>query len=253
MNEIREGRKNNKGFSLIELLVAVALFAIIVIPVMSTFITSMRLNQKSRKMMIAYDLGQTIMEDISDKNYEVLKGGLQNVGTVELSGSVSLNSLSGNYSTSVNGMTIATTSANSITIFPNASDKTKMKIKGGAADIVCAKLVSENKADAISANKAFYAMCVSDLPGGTTNLDKKIISKVEDEAGFLGYTNVERGGYHFDVMIQFIPMRTDKKDAYFTYEAMLYIYEFDDQGTTADRVGSDPIITMMSGIANKNG
>lgn len=253
MNEMREGRKHNKGFTLIELLVAVALFAIVVVPIMSTFITSMRLNQKSRKMMIAYDLGQTIMEDISDKNYEVLKGALQNVGSVPLSGSASLNSLSGNYISDVNGMAIANSPTNTITTFPNASDKTKMKIKGGA-EIVCTKLVSENKADALTANKSFYTLCVPTAPGETsTSLDKKICSKVEDEVGFLGYTNVERGGYHYDVMIQFIPMRTDKKDAYYTYEAMLYIYEFDDQGTTADRLGGDPIITMMSGIANKNG
>ena len=69
-------RVNHKGVTIFEVMIAIALFAIIITPVMRSFITSMRVNQKARRAMIATDVAQTIMEGISGKSYEQVYYGL---------------------------------------------------------------------------------------------------------------------------------------------------------------------------------
>ncbi|MCM1121038.1 MAG: prepilin-type N-terminal cleavage/methylation domain-containing protein [Eubacterium sp.] len=60
-----ENRKTpDAGFSLIELLVAVTILAIIVIPLLHMFVTSTRINVKSRQKLRATTLAQDIMEGL---------------------------------------------------------------------------------------------------------------------------------------------------------------------------------------------
>lgn len=68
-------RKLNKdaGFSLLELLIAVIILAIIVIPLMNLFLTSNRLNIKSRQTLRATTAAQDIMEGLKAYNIEELK------------------------------------------------------------------------------------------------------------------------------------------------------------------------------------
>lgn len=52
MKEYTERRQlNNEGFSLIELLIAIVILAIIVVPLLHSFVTSARTNAKSRNTM----------------------------------------------------------------------------------------------------------------------------------------------------------------------------------------------------------
>lgn len=58
-------RKNSDaGFSLVELLIAVTILAIIVIPLLHLFVTSTRINVKSRQMLRATTVAQDIMEGL---------------------------------------------------------------------------------------------------------------------------------------------------------------------------------------------
>lgn len=68
-------RKLNRdaGFSLLELLIAVIILAIIVIPLMNLFLTSNRLNIKSRQTLRATTAAQDIMEGLKAYNIEELK------------------------------------------------------------------------------------------------------------------------------------------------------------------------------------
>lgn len=68
-------RKLNKdaGFSLLELLIAVVILAIIVIPILNLFLTSNRLNIKSRQTLRATTLAQDIMEGLKAYDIEELK------------------------------------------------------------------------------------------------------------------------------------------------------------------------------------
>lgn len=68
-------RKVNRdaGFSLVELLIAVVILAIIVIPLMNLFVSSNRINIKSRKTLRATTAAQDIMEGLKAYNIEEVK------------------------------------------------------------------------------------------------------------------------------------------------------------------------------------
>lgn len=70
-----ENRKRNKdaGFSLLELLIAVVILAIIVIPLLNVFLSSNRLNIKSRETLRATTAAQDIMEGLKAYDIKELK------------------------------------------------------------------------------------------------------------------------------------------------------------------------------------
>lgn len=61
---------NNAGFSLLELLVAVVVLAIVVIPLMNSFITSIRINAKSERTMDATAIAESVMEQFEAHTIE---------------------------------------------------------------------------------------------------------------------------------------------------------------------------------------
>ncbi len=65
-------KKSNKGFTLLELLIAVAILAIIIAPMLRGFVTSHRINAKSRHLMRATTLAQNEMEIFEKEKLEDL-------------------------------------------------------------------------------------------------------------------------------------------------------------------------------------
>ncbi len=55
-------KQNNKGFTLVELLVAVMVLAIVIVPMLHSFVSSFRVNAKSKQLMRATTLAQNEME-----------------------------------------------------------------------------------------------------------------------------------------------------------------------------------------------
>ena len=55
-------RRNNRGLSLVELIVSVAILAIIVLPLLSSFVTATRTNVKARNKFRATNVADNIME-----------------------------------------------------------------------------------------------------------------------------------------------------------------------------------------------
>lgn len=68
--KIKRIQKKNKGFSLIEVLLAVVLLAIVITPLIQTIYTSMALNKKSRILLGATDVGQSYVEYLESLTYE---------------------------------------------------------------------------------------------------------------------------------------------------------------------------------------
>lgn len=66
-------KQDNKGFTLIELLVAVMVLAVIVVPLLHSFVTSFRVNAKSKQLMRATTLAQNEMEIFEKEKIEDLK------------------------------------------------------------------------------------------------------------------------------------------------------------------------------------
>ena len=69
----RGSKASNAGFSLVELLIAVVILAIIVIPLLRMFVTSTRINVKSRQMLRATTVAQDIMEGLKAYTLEEVK------------------------------------------------------------------------------------------------------------------------------------------------------------------------------------
>lgn len=64
------GKHNNKGFSLIELIVTIAVIAIVVIPFLRSFFTAMSVNSDARKIQNATALAQDTVEEFKAKTVE---------------------------------------------------------------------------------------------------------------------------------------------------------------------------------------
>lgn len=65
-------RKQNKGFTLVEVLIAITILGIIVTPLLHAFVTSANTNAKARRIMDATTLAQNIMEDLKAGSLEDL-------------------------------------------------------------------------------------------------------------------------------------------------------------------------------------
>ncbi|MBP3475585.1 MAG: prepilin-type N-terminal cleavage/methylation domain-containing protein [Lachnospiraceae bacterium] len=76
--ENKQKLNKNAGFSLVELLIAITILAIIVIPLLNVFLTSNKLNIKSRQTLRATTMAQDIMEGLKAYNIDELKEQFKN-------------------------------------------------------------------------------------------------------------------------------------------------------------------------------
>ena len=65
-----EKKGNNKGFSLLELLVAVAILAVIVTPFLMAFLTTTRINASTKEAQRAKFAATNVMEDIRSRDVD---------------------------------------------------------------------------------------------------------------------------------------------------------------------------------------
>ena len=63
-------RKGSAGVTVFEVMIALALFAVIITPVMRSFVTAIQVNKRGRDVMVATDVANSIMEGIKSKTYE---------------------------------------------------------------------------------------------------------------------------------------------------------------------------------------
>lgn len=65
IQRLRKKVKFNKGFSLIEVLLAIVILGLVAAPILQIFITSARINQNSRELMAATEVATMTMEHIT--------------------------------------------------------------------------------------------------------------------------------------------------------------------------------------------
>lgn len=64
MEKDKKNLKSNKGFTLVEVLIAIAILAIIVVPLLRAFVVSANTNAKARRTMRATTLAQNVIEEL---------------------------------------------------------------------------------------------------------------------------------------------------------------------------------------------
>ncbi len=285
--KFKKKRGGNKAFALVELVVAVGLFAIVVVPIMASMVTSLRLNLKSRKQMAATEVAQNVLEGIRGKTYKEVANELSSVN----SGSNSLTIIDGGaYNTANNGIQISTCSGNDLDLISFTSPTSAPEnMSIGAISCKTSDLVaSGNRAYSYAMNQIYAgvakqcldpALCagygvdaVTEL--GATDIDPTygrkaliacgevahVASHDNEGMGFMCLTNIDRAKYHFDVVVQFVPMFkegvTPAADAinqkYYTYQVYAYVYELTPEMVgQPNRMTGDPLCTMMTCIRNK--
>lgn len=73
--------KNNKGFSLVEILVAMAIFVLCAAPFLRSFVLAAQTNAKSRQILNATTIAENVMEDIKADGVDAYVTGLVPTGT----------------------------------------------------------------------------------------------------------------------------------------------------------------------------
>lgn len=75
MKKIVKRKKNriNQGFSLVEVLLAVVLLAIVMVPLLQAILSSISINAKSRELMAATDCAQTVLEHLEGMKHDEIK------------------------------------------------------------------------------------------------------------------------------------------------------------------------------------
>lgn len=62
--------ETNKGFSLVEVLLAIVILGLIAVPILQMFFSSYKINEKSKRMLTAAELAQTTIEALSSQTYD---------------------------------------------------------------------------------------------------------------------------------------------------------------------------------------
>ena len=280
MRLLQKTLKSNKGLSLLELVVAVAFLAIVITPVMNSFITAGKINAKSRKLMCANDCAQAIMEGIADKSFYELSLAYSKYGNESVSASYALSGVNedaynivtcstNEISTDVVYKTAAMTS---MTASINTATNYSVSIKFADGSDHVFKTV-----DSISMNGfvdlfnlGFRNDCKAKTGGADTALEKHIYFWVNDESPndmktmVIGYSGIEWDGYYFDAVITCIPEGHDPaamlgvEDVWYSYYVQIDLYDVirkGDKFTSTFGIGESgevisPLLSLNTGIKN---
>lgn len=243
----------NKGFSLIEILIGIGMLAVIVIPILHTFITSAQINRDSRQVMIQTEVAQTIMEGFAGKTYADVRTSVGElisnaVGDV-VSGNKALSTIDGNlFNTGGTYLSFDTDASQMKTLLENISCNA---VTWQGSHIETKNLVSDNSVMA-SMNQAFADEIASDFQAyaGNFGLENRIFSSCSlgsDAVLFLAYGNIHYEGYRFDAVVSFLPMASSSSDMYYTYRILLTLYEYKPEMTVTERF-KHVLMTMDGGI-----
>ena len=280
MRLLQKTLKSNKGLSLLELVVAVAFLAIVITPVMNSFITAGKINAKSRKLMCANDCAQAIMEGIADKSFYELSLAYSKYGNESVSASYALSGVNEDayniVTCSTNEISTAvvykTAAMTSMTASINTATNYSVSIKFADGSDHVFKTV-----DSISMNGfvdlfnlGFRNDCKAKTGGADTALEKHIYFWVNDESPndmktmVIGYSGIEWDGYYFDAVITCIPEGHDPaamlgvEDVWYSYYVQIDLYDVirkGDKFTSTFGIGESgevisPLLSLNTGIKN---
>ncbi len=284
MGIMKKVLKSNKGLSLLELIVAVCFLAIVITPVMNSFITAGKINAKSRKLMCANDCAQAIMEGIADKTfYELSVAFTSEYGSSDVSANRALTGLNdGAYNKKTcstntidtntvysGGFTLTTGSLSAFTNY-SVDYKPPLTPSAAVATYITNDSISNNSSFAYIINEGFRRDCKTKLLDLNTDLEKHLCVWTNDSNPddikylMLCYSGIEWDGYYFDAVVTFIPEGREpaigaSEDVWFSYYVQIDLYELKKTGSGfvrtlgIDETGADtvsPLLSLNTGIKN---
>ena len=249
-------KTNDKGFTLVELLVAIILLGIIALPIFSSMITSARLNKRSREIAYATDVAESIMEGFVDKTYRQIDMKINDLGSSTASGNCFSNINNGVYNDGANVLKyIGTDSVSLNTIHDKVDvsiDCVDISNAAGTANMVLNQMNSFEGAYADDALSFIRGCFVTDVAPQFDDTSQKLVVW-QNESGVMsvfGYSNIEYNGMVFDAVVVFVPEAYDDDDLYFTYHVSIYLYEVE-AGSHDKFANDDYLVYFNSGIKSR--
>ncbi len=244
---------NNKGFTLVELVVAIAVLAIAITPILTSFITSAKLNVKSRKLMAATNVCQSIMEGFADKTYTEVLFICKKNGTG--TGKYIFSTVSANAYNESDAWKKAPDDFGDLTSLA-AMSNTKSKINWNGASASSNYIYVDGSASAtvyasmLDSIQRYFGLemwnwrtvAKNDTPniGWWTDQKEQVLA--------IYYESISEGGFKFDAIVVFVPAATTDSDEYYPYYVNIYLYSAKDDMQVEDYL--QPMMTYTSGIKN---
>ncbi len=239
---------NNKGFSLIEIIIGIGMLAVIIVPILHTFITSAQINRDARQVMIQTEVAQTIMEGFAGKTYLDVKASVGALGTNPdvVSGDKALSSIDNNWFNTTGtydnytgdlALYLTAVSCNSV-IWQGVTLETQNLVSDNSV------MASMNQIFANDLAQQFNAVA------GANGKECRIFTSCSPGSGgalFIGYGNIHYEGYRFDAVVSFLPMAKTAGDTYYTYRILLTLYEYKPEMSVDERC-KHVLMTMDGGI-----
>lgn len=263
-------QKDNRGLSLIELILAIAILAIVITPIFNSFITSARVNLNARKTLAATDVAQDVLEGFADKGFSVIVSSIGRMGNpASLSGNFALSSVNNNYYNmaenfealptgplQASGLISGSPSSPAIAIntinFNGAVYNNIDLISGNAVPIAGNTM---NRADTVSINQVVAASALQSIAAAPET--KGLLYWMDTDnsstlAAALVYTDIEVEGFHFDAVVTFLPMAQTENAKYYPYCVTVSVYDADskqdsDGDGATDRLVDDVLMNVMIG------
>lgn len=213
----------NKGFSLVEVLLAIVILGLVATPILQMFITSAQINLRSRELMAATDVSTALMEYMNGSKFD----GDTGIKKVFTDSTITNKIPSLSYSTA-----------------DTADDVIDMGSISSSSAKTFASAVATSRTNRAASSENVVGQ---DVYWGTNG----------NHVGF-ALQNVEYNGYKFDVVIWFNYQGT-AGDTYYTYDIEMIVYStetetvFDVNGVPSEVESShfeNELITMNGSIAN---
>lgn len=189
--DIMNKQKNtNKGFSFIEVLLAVVILGLVAAPILQIFITSAKVNDNSKRLMAATDVATITLEDINSCKFDGTGGAKEKF---------------------TNTATIPRIEALGYTTVA-------MESAGGDDALNVVNPANPNQPD----YEKYVNYIISHVSVTTGNTG--IVYVEHDSSLGVAMYNVEYNNYTFDTLIWFEPT-TDTSGKYYTYDVKVAVYE----------------------------
>lgn len=236
--------KGNKGFSLLEILVAIAVLAVVITPVLNSFITSASVNKKAREVMAATDVAQSVIEGLKGRTYDEISSALEASASGMPSGSRFTTVLDNYYNTSGNCISVNGVTSGAGTVLDSMVTS---KVSNPA-------LLGSGTAQQYKVNSQLYVTATNTV--GTSG-SKKLIWHQNEYASFLVYQGVSIQNYSFDVVVSILPAAMNNADIFYPYSVVVSVYKQPKSGAYADTDILNgnvlPVMVLDTGIRNKDG
>ncbi len=188
-------KKNNKGLTLVELLVTVTILAIIVLPLLRGFVISAHTNAKAKEKLRTTEIAQNIMEGLKSNSLEDISRQFNYPGTANKDFKVFTNVVSTSETSEfLNKETDSTKKPN--------YEKAKFPSEGGIPDYVT------NPDDLINFGYTSSYVCA------TSRTPAKFVGQSSHHYYF-GVSNIasDAGNYYYDALISITPSTVDSGTA----------------------------------------